>query len=222
MKKTNETTDYHAILQTGRFYHVFNRTNNKELLFRDDRDRKVFLKRMAIYIFPYADIFSYCLMNNHFHILIRVKSVEVIRDLIQSIKSKGRTVVQKNFLKIELEEQSVEKILQGQFHRYFTAYSKYFNIRHNRLGALFSRRFKCIEVDNDAYLLHLVYYIHTNPVKEDYRTYPWSSYGTFLSDEPTSLAKAEVLEWFGSVDYFLDFHAQGAIIDDKFEKYIIE
>lgn len=46
-----------------------------------------------------------------------------------------------------------------------TGYTMYFNQKYERVGALFQGRFKAIEVENDAQLLHLPYYIHLNPVE---------------------------------------------------------
>ena len=50
------------------------RGNDKQDIFYDDQDRYVFLDRMQITQdkFKY-DIFSYCLMNNHIHMVIKVK-----------------------------------------------------------------------------------------------------------------------------------------------------
>ena len=55
-------------------YHVIFRGNDKQDIFYDDQDRYVFLDRMQITQdkFKY-DIFSYCLMNNHIHMVIKVK-----------------------------------------------------------------------------------------------------------------------------------------------------
>lgn len=47
----------------------------------------------------------------------------------------------------------------------FNSYTKAFNKRFGRTGTLFEGRFKAIQVDRDAYLLHLCRYIHANPVK---------------------------------------------------------
>jgi REP element-mobilizing transposase RayT len=45
-----------------------------------------------------------------------------------------------------------------------TAYTRRFNISHNRSGHLFQGRFKSFIVQNDAYLSQLSCYIHRNPV----------------------------------------------------------
>ena len=55
-------------------YHVIFRGNDKQDIFYDDQDRYIFLDRMQITQdkFKY-NIFSYCLMDNHVHMVIKVK-----------------------------------------------------------------------------------------------------------------------------------------------------
>jgi len=60
----------------GAFYHVIVRGNQRRDIFRDDRDRQTYLKRVEHYRSRYRfNIYAYCLMNNHVHILIETKEV---------------------------------------------------------------------------------------------------------------------------------------------------
>ena len=53
------------------FYHVMIRGVNKEIIFRDDRDREMFLRLLKHYkIKLNCIVHAYCLMNNHVHILV--------------------------------------------------------------------------------------------------------------------------------------------------------
>jgi putative transposase len=61
-------------LQPGQVYHFYNRGNNGEDLFREERNYAYFLKLCAMHILPVADTFAYCLMRNHFHLMVRIKS----------------------------------------------------------------------------------------------------------------------------------------------------
>lgn len=65
-----------AALQYGQYYHIYNRGNNQENLFREERNYRYFLKLYASYIEPIADTYAYCLLRNHFHLLVRIKTVE--------------------------------------------------------------------------------------------------------------------------------------------------
>ena len=61
--------------QNNGIYHLYNRTVNDELLFRNDDDFIKFLQlfKVAIFEIPIS-VLSYCLMPNHFHFLIQQKS----------------------------------------------------------------------------------------------------------------------------------------------------
>jgi REP element-mobilizing transposase RayT len=60
-------------LEPGCYYHIYNRGNNGEDLFREQRNYAYFFKLYAHLVSPVADTFVYCLMRNHFHLLIRIK-----------------------------------------------------------------------------------------------------------------------------------------------------
>lgn len=58
------------------FHHVGNRGNWQENLFRERRDYFVFLKILnRVHQFSKMEICSYCLMSNHYHLLIRTRSI---------------------------------------------------------------------------------------------------------------------------------------------------
>jgi REP element-mobilizing transposase RayT len=70
-----------SILQPGQFYHIYNRGINSEVLFKHPDYYTEFLELYAKYINPVADTLAYCLMSNHFHLLIRTKEVHEIQTL---------------------------------------------------------------------------------------------------------------------------------------------
>jgi REP element-mobilizing transposase RayT len=65
-----------------------------------------------------------------------------------------------------------------------SAYTGYFNRKHDRSGHLFQGRYKGILVDKDGYLLELSRYVHLNPVKagkvDRPEKYKWSSYPGYI------------------------------------------
>ncbi len=79
--------------------------------------------------------------------------------------------------------------LSAALHDLNTAYTNYFNRRHDRVGHLFQGRYRGILVDKDNYLLELSRYIHLNPVRARMvrrpEAYRWSSYGSYLSPRST-------------------------------------
>src|SRR5438105_3012059 len=57
------------------YYHVMNRGHNREVVFRDDEDHAYFLELLARYRERFAvQLFHYCLMNNHFHLLVQCET----------------------------------------------------------------------------------------------------------------------------------------------------
>jgi len=74
-----------------------------------------------------------------------------------------------------------------------TAYTVYYNLRHDRHGHLFDGRYKAKLVEGDDYLLSLSRYVHLNPVQiasqrakpieeriRSLRAYRWSSYPSYI------------------------------------------
>jgi REP element-mobilizing transposase RayT len=65
-----------------------------------------------------------------------------------------------------------------------TAYSSYYNRRHDRSGHLFQGRYKSILVGEESYWQNLSFYIHLNPIRagmvEKLEKYRWSSYHDYV------------------------------------------
>ena len=55
------------------FFHVYNRGNNKEDIFIEDKNYSYFLKLIKDHLLGVAEIYAYCLLKNHFHLIIRIK-----------------------------------------------------------------------------------------------------------------------------------------------------
>lgn len=63
-------------LQYNTYYHIFNRGVNRTNIFIEDDNYAHFLNLYTDYITPIAETYAYCLLRNHFHLLIRTKSEE--------------------------------------------------------------------------------------------------------------------------------------------------
>jgi putative transposase len=201
---------FEAPLEEGCYYHIFNRGNNGNNLFYQSKNYIYFLRKYDAYLSDYVETYSYCLMPNHFHLLIRVKDRQEFK------------IKEKEFPKaVDMERFTTEEMISELFRRFFMSYSKAINIQEGRTGSLFQKIFRRRKVDRDRYFIRLVHYIHHQPEhhgfkKWDYESYPWSSYRRVLIDAKTSLMKAELLDWFGSKEEFMKFHEQ------SFDKNVIE
>jgi REP element-mobilizing transposase RayT len=61
------------------------------------------------------------------------------------------------------------------------SYSHWFNTRYRRSGYLFGDRYKSEPVNDDAYLLAAIRYIHKNPQATGQEGYPWTSYDEIMN-----------------------------------------
>ncbi len=53
------------------FYHIYNRGNNGENLFYRPENYGYFLQKFDHYLSGYLELYAYCLLPNHFHLLVR-------------------------------------------------------------------------------------------------------------------------------------------------------
>jgi REP element-mobilizing transposase RayT len=56
-----------------RFYHIYYRGNNRENIFIEERNYANFMRLSERFIGSIAQTYAYCLLRNHFHLLIRIK-----------------------------------------------------------------------------------------------------------------------------------------------------
>ena len=201
-------------IQPDTYYHVYNRGINGEPIFKEARNYYFFLEKFAQHISLVADTYAYCLLNNHFHFLIRTHSPDLISDrVLNPVRDKISNEI------------DFSKTIGKQFSILFNSYSQSINKAYGRTGSLFDRPFRRIPVQNDYYFSCLVSYIHKNPEKhgftDDFKDYPYSSYWSHLDARKTRLKREEVLDWFGDRNSYQEFHSMSTE-DDDLLKLIIE
>jgi putative transposase len=153
---------YLAKFSENGIYHIYNRTNNREALFLSPENYLFFLRKYDDYLHGLLDTFSWCLLPNHFHLLVRIKTEQDIYKYIESKEYKLQTPSEKLFLDKKL---LLTELIERAFKRFFQSYSQAFNKMYNRQGNLFYKPFKRIEVDKDSQFTQTVVYIHANPLK---------------------------------------------------------
>ena len=63
----------HTVFLQGNYYHIYNRGANKQKIFYETDNYVFFLRRLKKYTIQYAiRVIAYCLMPNHFHLLLRI------------------------------------------------------------------------------------------------------------------------------------------------------
>lgn len=182
-------------IEQGSYYHIYNRGNNRCDVFFDADSYYYFLKLYDKYITPVADTLAWCLLKNHFHILVYIKLNHEI-----------------NPDKLEFSTVEKPKVISAsrQFSHLFNAYTQGINKKFNRTGSLFESTFERKKITSDAYLQKVIFYIHNNPVHHGFtkniNLYPWSSYETIISDKPTKLKREDVIQFYQNKDNFIEYH----------------
>jgi len=67
-------------LEKGYLYHIYNQGNNRRRIFFKRDNYLFFLKKIKLYISPYADVIAWCLMPNHFHLMVLVREEKIVID----------------------------------------------------------------------------------------------------------------------------------------------
>ena len=162
-------------------YHIYNRGINRGNVFFEDRNYDYFLTQFFKYAAGYFDTYAYCLLPNHFHFLLRVRS--------------------------EAEMLACGPILctpSQRFGNFLNSYVKAINKTYERTGSLFQQRFPRKPVLTDDYLSQLVTYIHHNPQRHgliaDFKDWPFSSYWELANPAEGPLCKEDVMSWYGEGD----------------------
>ena len=179
-------------LGQGQIYHIQARGQAGGDIFFEDRTYAHFLGLYAKSVGPVADTYAYCLLPDHLHLLIRLRTAAEAPAVYENPRAPK-----------DLQPGHLVSIL-------IDAYTKAINQAYGRTGDLFQQPIERVEIRSDVHLVHLVAYIHQNPERHglvgDFRTWPHSSYHALLSEEPTQVQRREVLAWFDGPAHFRRFH----------------
>ena len=130
----------------GHLYHVYNQGNNGGHLFFERENYLYFLNKIRKHILPHADLLAWCLMPNHYHLLLKVKpDYSFSEDQVINPLNRGIGILQ-------------------------SSYSQAVNKKLDRKGSLFRSRAKakCLRDDTtneNDYEVNCFLYIHQNPIR---------------------------------------------------------
>ena len=177
-------------------YHCVTRVVGGAMLL--DKQAKEILRKQIWYMAEFCgvEVLTYCVMTNHFHVLIRVPEKSAVSDeeLVERFSKlyrnhKGRVGTLKAILKKGGEEAEAERkrLLQrmGDISQYMKElkqrFSIWYNKSHKRYGTLWAERFKSVLIEDTAACLRTVAaYIDLNPVRaglvEDPKDYRFCGY----------------------------------------------
>ena len=110
-------------LEEDNVYHIYNHAVGNDVLFKTEGNYMHFLTRIEKYLIDNIDIYAYCLLPNHFHLLVRINPTRVYNP---------RRVP-----------------ISRLFAHAFNSYAQAFNKENLRKGSLFNNRFKRKHVRNE-------------------------------------------------------------------------
>ena len=183
-------------------FHVLNRGVDKRIIFQNDSDRARFVHNLFefndvapapnVYRATWSsssdeptfdlhashfrrkagdreclvDLHGWCIMGNHYHLLLSERAEGGVTKFITKIN---------------------------------VGYAKYFNKKYERTGTLFESRTKKVLIASDAHFLHILHYIHLNPLDFLKGAGEWRSEG--ITDSRKALAHLEKYRWSSYLDY---------------------
>jgi hypothetical protein len=186
-------------------YHVMSRTTCGQYLF-DDEAKRVFLKILSKQAgFCGVEVLAYCVMGNHFHLLVAVPEDVEIPDsellrryrLLYDEKdcppsSASPSVLAKLLEANEAEGQVLRARILARMHdlsifmrELKQRFGIWYNSRHRNKGTIWAKRFTSVVVESSREALATVAaYIDLNPVRaelvSDPEDYAFSSYGSAM------------------------------------------
>lgn len=187
-------------LVNGEYYHIYNRGSDKRNIFLKSRDYSKFRETFHYYQFigPKPKLSQFAKANLYqFKPVQENKLVEIISYCLMPNHF--------HFLLRQLKEDGIS-IFMSQL---CNSYTKYFNIKSNRIGPLLQGRFKSVLIENDEQLLHASRYIHLNPIVSkivnNLDHYPWSSYFEYISNTKRLCSVEQILAFFPSKEKYKEF-----------------
>ncbi|WP_217175518.1 transposase [Coraliomargarita akajimensis] len=193
-------------------YHCMTRTVNGERIFKS-RDQEVLRKMIwQVADFCGVEVLTYCVMANHFHVLVRVPERSMVRDseLMRRYRvlypkptkyqAASAVVMEATLAKGGEEAEAIRSRLltrMSDVSEYMKAvkqrFSVWYNRTHNRYGTLWAERFKSVLVeDKGAALQTMAAYIDLNPVRagvvDDPKDYRFCGYAEAVAGNEVARA----------------------------------
>jgi putative transposase len=177
-------------------YHCISRVLERKFVL-DTNEKEIFVAVMrAQEAFSGVRVLTYCVMDNHFHILVEVPERPAVRPGAEELFARQALVCSKDHMEKSREhydmlikehrECEAVAMLEGIWRRMYDLswfmhgvkgrFTQGFNARHKRKGTLWEQRFQSVIVGSGRALQTMAAYIDLNPIRagvvkkpEDYR-----------------------------------------------------
>lgn len=164
------------ILEKNKIYHIYNKGINGTTIFNSDENKRYFLNLYSKHLDHKIETFAYCLMDNHFHFVIKVNN-----------------------------EKEVTQGFSNFFNAYAKAFNKQ-NNRTGSLFEKHFKRIQIENEEYLKNVIQYIHLNPKHHLDKDYKSFVFSSYQTILSDKPTNLLRNEVIRLFEDIDNFIYCH----------------
>jgi putative transposase len=124
--------------ETG-IYHIYNQGNNRQKIFFKRENYLYFLRKIRSHVLPYAVVLAWCLMPNHFHLMVYVHDSELL--LKGSVEGVSKTNCPSHI-------QNMNNIKKTSFNHsigiMLASYTRAINKQEKNTGSLFRKETKSI------------------------------------------------------------------------------
>ena len=165
------------ILEKDNFYHIYNRGINGANIFLKNENKRFFLNQFDKYLTEKISVYAYCLMDNHFHFIVKI-------DENEKIVTQGFS----NFFN------SYAKAFNTQNNRTGSLFEKHF------------KRIRLQNEEYLKNLILYVHLNPKHHLDLNFKEYRFSSYQSIISIKETKLKRDEVINLFGDLDNFIFCH----------------
>jgi len=201
MRRSRWLAPWKDSLEKRAIYHCVSRVVDRRFVFGDE-EREHFRMFMRMQEnFSGCRVLSYCVMSNHFHILLEVPPVwalelddegllkrlsaiyseafvaEIAKELTEARSEENEEYVTEIYRRFTYRMHDLSEFMKTLLQRF----TRWFNRTHDRTGTLWEQRYKSVIVESGEAARTMAAYIDLNPVRagmvSDPAEYRWSSYG---------------------------------------------
>lgn len=197
-------------LENDYYYHIFSRSISKYVVFNNPQEYSRMIEILKLYRF-----------TDFYHKYSKFTQLELNTQevIISSLKKNSPVLVEIvayclmpthiHLILKQIADNGISKYMA----KILNCYSRYFNIKHRRIGHLWAGRFKNVLVSNDEQLLHLTRYIHLNPSSAGLvdNPYNWhySSFHEYINNKTADAG-------FCTFSYLFDFSPK------EYQKFVLD
>ena len=216
--------DYWHRYEEGGCYHLYNRCISEVNLFEFPGMCDHFIIKIKKYLSPFMVLYGYCLMPNHFHLLVRIKNHDAIQDASLDWNESNR------LRQYDKGACDLNSLIEDQTRRLFSSLVMFYNKINKRRGSIFTERMKRILQRSEFNILDQLCYIHHNPIHHgftlNYESWEYSSYNSYARRSFLFQGQREfIMQFFNnvnaqSIEEFIKVHEDYKV--DKAEESFTE